>query len=556
MSKRITDSHPAGGRWRGFVAALLLLALPGAALAQEAATAAAAPGRMTQLWADLASLAEPGRIDPLSLGLGVVLALLAMVLQVVATRRMLGRALSELTRLGDSTERLLKGVLAEPDGIQAWIGEREVRSRGLTALLDLSDAALPGFAAVLARLTPQDSARLDLAVRRLRGEGQPFEMELSLRDSGRRIRVAGLCPSRSEARVPVALLLLNDLTPDLTAETAPTASAAAAVDVLRPELLDELLAVPAQPAAAEADGWFGRMKAGLAKSSSRLTQGLGDLFTKRKLDDEALEDLEDLLITADLGVNTAAKVTGLLSKTRLGQDITADEIKTILADEITRILEPVAKPLEIDPARKPHVVLVVGVNGAGKTTTIGKLAMQHKQAGRTVTLAAGDTFRAAAVEQLKVWGERTGCPVIARDTGADPAALAFDAVTQSRQQGDDLLFIDTAGRLQNKTDLMAELGKVVRSIKKVDETAPHSVLLVLDSTVGQNAHSQVETFGEMVNVTGLVLTKLDGTARGGVLVALAEKFGLPVHAIGVGEQAADLRPFEARAFANSLVGLD
>nr|WP_235720807.1 signal recognition particle-docking protein FtsY [Magnetospirillum molischianum] len=298
------------------------------------------------------------------------------------------------------------------------------------------------------------------------------------------------------------------------------------------------------------------MKAGLAKSSSRLTQGLGDLFTKRKLDDEALEDLEDLLITADLGVNTAAKVTGLLSKTRLGQDITADEIKTILADEITRILEPVAKPLEIDPARKPHVVLVVGVNGAGKTTTIGKLAMQHKQAGRTVTLAAGDTFRAAAVEQLKVWGERTGCPVIARDTGSDPAALAFDAVTQSRQQGDDLLFIDTAGRLQNKTDLMAELGKVVRSIKKVDETAPHSVLLVLDSTVGQNAHSQVETFGEMVNVTGLVLTKLDGTARGGVLVALAEKFGLPVHAIGVGEQAADLRPFEARAFANSLVGLD
>lgn len=552
MSKRITDIHPAGGRWSGFVAALLL-SLPGAALAQEAATTAAAPGRMAQLWTDLASLAEPGRIDPLSLGLGVVLALLAMVLQVVATRRMLGRALSELTRLGDSTERLLKGVLAEPDGIHAWIGDREVRSRGLTALLDLSDDALPGFAAVLARLTPQDSARLDLAVRRLRGEGQPFEMDLALRDGGRRIRVAGLCPSRSEARVPVALLLLNDLTPDLTAQTAPSATAA---DVLRPELLDELLAAPTQPAPAEADGWFGRMKAGLAKSSSRLTQGLGDLFTKRKLDDEALEDLEDLLITADLGVNTAAKVTGLLSKTRLGQDITADEIKTILADEITRILEPVAKPLEIDPARKPHVVLVVGVNGAGKTTTIGKLAMQHKQAGRTVTLAAGDTFRAAAVEQLKVWGERTGCPVIARDTGADPAALAFDAVTQSRQQGDDLLFIDTAGRLQNKTDLMAELGKVVRSIKKVDETAPHSVLLVLDSTVGQNAHSQVETFGEMVNVTGLVLTKLDGTARGGVLVALAEKFGLPVHAIGVGEQAADLRPFEARAFANSLVGLD
>jgi len=550
MSNRITDIRPAGGRWSAVVAAWLV-ALPGAALAQEAATTAAAPGRLAQLWTDLAALAEPGRIDPLSLGLGVVLALLAMVLQVVATRRMLGRALTDLTELGDSTERLLKGVLAEPSGIQAFIGEREVRSRGLAALLDLSDDALPGFAAVLARLTPQESARLDLAVRRLRGEGQPFETELALREDGRRIKITGLRVSRGETRAPVALLLVTDLTPELTTGTAkPTAA-----DAVSPNL-DELLGAPVQTAPAEADGWFGRMKVGLAKSSSRLTQGLGDLFTKRRLDDEALEDLEDLLITADLGVNTATKVTGLLSKTRLGQDITADEIKTILADEITRILEPVAKPLEIDPARKPHVVLVVGVNGAGKTTTIGKLAMQHKQAGRSVTLAAGDTFRAAAVEQLKVWGERTGCPVIARDTGADPAALAFDAVTQSRKQGDDLLFIDTAGRLQNKTDLMAELGKVVRSIKKVDETAPHSVLLVLDSTVGQNAHSQVETFGEMVNVTGLVLTKLDGTARGGVLVALAEKFGLPVHAIGVGEQAADLRPFEARAFANSLVGLD
>ncbi len=303
-------------------------------------------------------------------------------------------------------------------------------------------------------------------------------------------------------------------------------------------------------------GWIGRLKSGLTKSSSKLTQGIGGLFTRRKLDDEALEELEDLLITADLGVATAAQVTKYLAKTRFGQDVGADEIKATLAEEITRILEPVAKPMVIDPARKPHVVLVVGVNGSGKTTTIGKLAKNHKDAGLRVTLAAGDTFRAAAVEQLKVWGERSGCPVIARDTGADAAGLAYDALTESRGRGDDLLFIDTAGRLQNRTDLMAELSKIVRSIKKVDETAPHAVLLVLDATVGQNAHSQVEIFRDMVAVTGLVLTKLDGTARGGVLVSLAEKFGLPVHAIGVGEQAGDLRPFEAETFARSLVGLE
>jgi len=314
--------------------------------------------------------------------------------------------------------------------------------------------------------------------------------------------------------------------------------------------------VPAPAPAEETSSWFGRLKSGLAKSSSKLTQGIGDLFTKRKLDDEALEELEELLITADLGVATAARVTKHLAKTRFGQDVTSDEIKATLAEEITRILGPVAKPLEIDSSRKPHVVLVVGVNGSGKTTTIGKMAKTYKDAGLSVTLAAGDTFRAAAVEQLKVWGERTNCPVIARETGADAAGLAYDAVEQSRARGDDLLFIDTAGRLQNKADLMAELAKLVRSIKKVDETAPHDVLLVLDATVGQNAHSQVEIFKDMVAVSGLVLTKLDGTARGGVLVALAEKFGLPVHAIGVGEKAEDLRPFEADAFARSLVGME
>ncbi|MEW5729551.1 MAG: signal recognition particle-docking protein FtsY [Pseudomonadota bacterium] len=303
-------------------------------------------------------------------------------------------------------------------------------------------------------------------------------------------------------------------------------------------------------------GWFGRMKAGLSKSSSRLTQGLADLFTKRKLDDEALEELEELLITADLGVATAARVTRRLAKSKFGQDVTAEEIKAALAEEIAEILEPVARPLELDPELRPHVVLVVGVNGSGKTTTIGKLAKRYKDEGRNVSLAAGDTFRAAAVEQLKVWGERTGCPVIARDTGADAAGLVFDAMKEARARGDDVLFIDTAGRLQNKTGLMEELAKVVRVIKKHDETAPHDVLLVLDATVGQNAHSQVEAFQEMVGVTGLVVTKLDGTARGGVVVALAEKFHLPVHAIGVGEKVDDLRPFSAEDFARGVVGLE
>ena len=303
-------------------------------------------------------------------------------------------------------------------------------------------------------------------------------------------------------------------------------------------------------------GWLGRIRAGLTRSSSRLAQGIGDLFTKRKLDDSALEELEELLIAADLGVATATKVTTRLAKTRFDQEISADEIKEALAEEIAAILAPVAKELRPDPAHRPHVVLVVGVNGSGKTTTIGKLAKYYTEQGLKVRLAAGDTFRAAAVEQLKIWGERTGCPVVARDQGADAAGLAFDALEAAQAADDDLLLIDTAGRLQNKADLMAELQKLVRVIRKKDGSAPHDVLLVLDATVGQNAHAQVEIFKEMTAVSGLVLTKLDGTARGGVLVALAERFGLPVHAIGVGEAADDLRPFEAKAFARGLVGLD
>lgn len=302
-------------------------------------------------------------------------------------------------------------------------------------------------------------------------------------------------------------------------------------------------------------GWFSRLKAGLSKSSSKIVGGIADVIKKRKLDDEALEELEEVLITADMGPATAAKLTAALAKSRFDKEVTDEEVRGALAEEIATILEPVAKPLEINSSLKPHVVLVVGVNGSGKTTTIGKLAQHYREQGLKVMLAAGDTFRAAAVEQLQIWGERTGCPVIAKETGADAAGLAFDAIERAKAEGSDVLLIDTAGRLHNKKDLMAELEKVVRVIRKKDETAPHSTLLVLDATVGQNAHSQVETFREMVNVGGLVMTKLDGTAKGGVLVALAEKFGLPIHAIGVGEKAEDLRPFKADDYARSLMGI-
>lgn len=303
-------------------------------------------------------------------------------------------------------------------------------------------------------------------------------------------------------------------------------------------------------------GWFDRLKAGLGRTSDKLTGGIAELFRGRKVDDGTLEELEDLLITADLGVGAASRLSGALRKTRFDRDADPADISRALAAEIAGILEPVAKPLDIDPARKPFVILVCGVNGSGKTTTIGKLASQYKTAGRSVMLAAGDTFRAAAIEQLKVWGERAGVPVIAREQGSDAASLAFEAVETAKRQGVDVLLIDTAGRLQNKAGLMDELKKVVRVIAKQDATAPHATLLVMDATVGQNAFSQVETFKDMVDVSGLVMTKLDGTAKGGVVVGLAEKFALPVHAVGVGEGIDDLRPFEAADFANSLLGLD
>ncbi len=302
--------------------------------------------------------------------------------------------------------------------------------------------------------------------------------------------------------------------------------------------------------------WWQRLRQGLSRSSGAIGSGITDLFTKRKLDEGTLEDLEDILVQADLGVDVAGRIVAAVGKGRYGKDIAPEEVKAILAAEVEKTLAPVAVPLAVDGARKPFVILMVGVNGSGKTTTIGKLASKFRAEGRSVMLAAGDTFRAAAIEQLKVWGERTGCPVVARPQGADAAGLAFDALTQAREAGTDVLLVDTAGRLQNRTELMAELEKVVRVLRKVDAGAPHAVLLVLDATVGQNALSQVEIFGRIAGVTGLVMTKLDGTARGGILVALAAKFGLPVHFIGIGEGIDDLEPFEAADFARAIAGLD
>lgn len=302
--------------------------------------------------------------------------------------------------------------------------------------------------------------------------------------------------------------------------------------------------------------WWQRLKGGLARSSTSIGQGITDLFTKKKLDADTLEEFEDVLIRADLGLTVSARIVEAIGKGRYGKELEDSEVKSILAGEIEKVLGPVAKPLMIDTAHKPFVILMVGVNGSGKTTTIGKLAAKFRAEGKSVMLAAGDTFRAAAIEQLKVWGERTGATVIARDQGADAAGLAFDALQQARGENTDILMIDTAGRLQNRAELMAELEKTVRVIKKLEPSAPHAVLLTLDATVGQNALSQVEIFGKIAGVTGLVMTKLDGTARGGILVALAEKFGLPVHFIGVGESVEDLETFTADEFARAIAGLD
>ncbi len=340
---------------------------------------------------------------------------------------------------------------------------------------------------------------------------------------------------------PVSSLAHREETSDASFEPEPEASA------LRDE---EPVATPPPPA--KKKGWLGRLTEGLSKTSSKLTEGISGLFNKKKLDVETLDDLEDVLLQADLGVETATRITDTLRSTRYQKGISAEDVRRVLAGEVERVLAPVAKPLVIDKGLKPHVVLVVGVNGTGKTTTIGKLAAKLKAEGKSVMMAAGDTFRAAAIDQLKVWGERTDTPVIARNVGADSSGLAFDALKAAKDGGYDVLLLDTAGRLQNKQALMEELEKVLRVLRKIDSTAPHDVLLVLDATTGQNALSQVEVFRERAGVTGLIMTKLDGTARGGILVAISAKFGLPVHAIGVGEGIDDLQPFDAGEFARAI----
>jgi fused signal recognition particle receptor len=301
--------------------------------------------------------------------------------------------------------------------------------------------------------------------------------------------------------------------------------------------------------------WWQRLSGGLRRTSSSIGGAISDLVSKRKLDAAMLDELEEMLIRADLGVDVAAKISAAVGEGRYDKAIAPDEVKAVVAAEVEKVLAPVAKPLAIEGA-KPFVILVSGVNGSGKTTTIGKLAARFRAEGEKVMLAAGDTFRAAAIDQLKIWGERTGAPVIARAPGSDAASLAFEALTAAKAQGVDILLIDTAGRLQNKAVLMDELEKIVRVMKKVDASAPHAVLLVLDATVGQNALSQVEIFQKVAGVTGLVMTKLDGTARGGILVALAARFGLPVHFIGIGEGVEDLAPFTARDFARAIAGIE
>ena len=307
---------------------------------------------------------------------------------------------------------------------------------------------------------------------------------------------------------------------------------------------------------ASSAGWWRRLSEGMRRTSSSLSESVTSLFTKRKLDAATLDELEDALVQADLGVDAAARIVKAVAQGRYDKEVSPVEVKAILAGEVEKVLEPVAKPLTVDRARRPFVILMIGVNGSGKTTTIGKLAAKFRGQGLAVMLAAGDTFRAAAIEQLKVWGERSGAPVLAREQGADAAGLAFDALAEAKARGIDVLLVDTAGRLQNKAGLMAELEKIVRVMKKLDASAPHAVLLVLDATVGQNALSQVELFRQTAGVTGLVMTKLDGTARGGILVALAAKFGVPVHFIGVGEAVEDLEPFAARDFARAIAGLE
>ncbi|MBM1175191.1 signal recognition particle-docking protein FtsY [Microvirga arabica] len=360
--------------------------------------------------------------------------------------------------------------------------------------------------------------------------------------------IEGLDPEGTNPQEPLPRIVTEhgpELRPDITA-----------ADLGTPEPAPAEVVPVAETKPAAAPSWWQRLTDGMRRTSSSLSDSVTGLFTKRRLDAATLEELEDALVQADLGVPTAMRITEAISSGRYNKEISPQEVKSILAGEVEKTLQPVAQPLVVDRSQKPFVILMIGVNGAGKTTTIGKLSQKFRQQGLKVMLAAGDTFRAAAIEQLKVWGERVGAPVLSREQGADAAGLAFDALEAAKANGSDVLLIDTAGRLQNKAGLMAELEKIVRVVKKFDPSAPHATLLVLDATVGQNAMSQVELFQKAAGVTGLVMTKLDGTARGGILVALAEKFRIPVHFIGVGEGVEDLEPFTARDFAKAIAGLE
>jgi fused signal recognition particle receptor len=341
-----------------------------------------------------------------------------------------------------------------------------------------------------------------------------------------------------------------DETPD---ESAPKAAPEPApAPPPKPAKPKETSAAPSPPP--EDGGWLGRLKGKLTKSSSQMSAGITRIFTAKKIDDAALDELEELLIAADLGVAAAARVKAALAKKKVDKDVSAADVRNVLADEIAAVLGPAARDLDLERGFRPHVILMVGVNGTGKTTTIGKMAQQLKALGKNVMVAAGDTFRAAAIDQLEVWAARAGVPIIKGAPGSDAASVAFEAMSAAQRNGIDVLIIDTAGRLQNKTELMDELAKIVRVIRKKDPAAPHDTILVLDATTGQNALAQTEVFRAAADVSGLIMTKLDGTAKGGILVACTEKFHLPIYGIGVGEKIEDLQPFDAKAFAEALAG--
>ena len=361
-------------------------------------------------------------------------------------------------------------------------------------------------------------------------------------------------PKEEQAPPPAAEEVVEIAAEDAPAPE-PDLTAIAEVPALEAVVEPEPAPAP-QPEPERKGGWFSRLSEGLSKSSRSITGSISSIFTKKKLDKATLQDLEDVLLQADLGLPMAERIVAQVSAGRYDKEIDPEEVKRILADEVSKVLKPVEVPFSFSAAQKPFIILVVGVNGAGKTTTIGKLGAIARSEGYKVMFAACDTFRAAAIEQLNVWGGRIGAKVMSRPTGADASGLAFDAIVEAKADNTDILFIDTAGRLQNKQYLMDELDKIVRVIKKQDEAAPHAVLLVLDATTGQNAMAQAEIFTKVAGVTGLIMTKLDGTARGGILVAIAEKYRIPVHAIGVGESIEDLQPFDADGFARAIAGLE